>query len=158
MLPVPQKLPDSFWFNASVGYGRLGCYLCNGIFNGFSGGISAGAKLRPRILFGIGASGFTRSDDGLTRTVGIVDGRFRFYANAQGGFFVTAGLGMGYIGADVSGLGSDSQTGFGGIVGIGRDFLVAAHASVTPFANAIAIRTSDSDASFGQVGVGLTFH
>jgi hypothetical protein len=153
-----QRTRQGFWVNASVGYGRLGCYLCNGYFNGLAVGASFGGTLSSRLLLGLGTSGWTKSDGGVTRTLGTLDGRLRYYLGDKGGLFLTSGLGLGMIGRNVSGFGSDSEIGVGFVVGIGMDFRVASHLSVTPFGNAFAIRTANSDASVGQIGFGLTFH
>ncbi|MEP6905839.1 MAG: hypothetical protein ABI875_07115 [Gemmatimonadales bacterium] len=152
------RIRKGFWLNASLGYGRLGCYLCNGYFNGLGGGLSFGKAVNQRLLLGVGTSAWTKSEGGVTRSLGMVDARLRFYSNGKGTLFVTGGLGVGIIGSDVSGIGSRSTTGVGFLVGIGRDFQVANNVSLTPFGNAFAIRTADSDATVGQIGLGLTFH
>ena len=151
------RIRKGFWLNASLGYGRLGCYLCNGYFDGLAGGLSFGAAVNQRLLLGVGTSAWTKSEGGVTRSLGMVDGRLRFYSNSKGTLFVTGGLGLGIIGSDVSGIGSRSTTGVGFLVGIGRDFQGANNVSLTPFGNAFAIRTADSDATVGQIGLGLTF-
>jgi hypothetical protein len=146
------------WFNAGVGYGALGCNNCDGFTGGLTGGLSLGFTAGRRVLIGVGTTGWTKSENGTTLTVGTVDARFRFYPSAAGGFFVTGGAGVGSIGADVTGFGSAGETGFGLVGGLGVDFRVANSLSLTPFWNGIAIRTANADASIGQLGLGVTFH
>ena len=82
----------------------------------------------------------------------------RFYPSATGGFFMTGGLGVGSIYADVSGFGSNSETGVGALVGLGYDFRVGPNVSLTPYWNGFATTTSNADANVGQVGLGVTVH
>lgn len=147
-----------FWFNAGLGYGSLSCKDCEGSEAGLSGGLSLGGTINPRFLLGIGTTGWTKSEDGSTLTVGTLDARLRFYPSVAGGFFLTAGLGLGSISADLAGIGSDAETGYGAVVGIGYDFRIATNVSITPFLNGFAVSTSNADANVGQIGLGITVH
>jgi hypothetical protein len=154
----PKQIREGFWFNLGLGYGGLGCKDCNGTTGGLTGGLVIGGTLSPRFLLGLGMTGWTKSESGATLTVGTLDARLRFYPSATGGFFLTGGIGVGSIGADVSGLGSASETGVGLVLGLGMDINMGNRVSLTPFWNGFAVQTSNNDANVGQLGLGLTFH
>lgn len=149
---------QGFWFNGGLGYGSLGCNDCSGRTGALSGGISLGGTLSPKFLLGVGTTGWTKSEGGVTLTVGTLDARFRFYPSATGGFFLTGGLGVGSIRVSVSGAGSANETGVGVVLGMGYDFRIGANVSLTPFWNGFAVRSSDSDANVGQIGLSITAH
>lgn len=149
---------QGFWFNVGLGYGSLGCDNCNGREGGLSGGLSLGGTLSQKFLLGVGTTGWTRSEGGTTLTVGTLDLRFRFYPSATGGFFLTGGLGVGSIHAEVNGFGSDTETGGAAVVGLGYDARVGSNVSLTPFLNGFAVRSSNADANVGQIGLSVTIH
>jgi hypothetical protein len=80
-----RRIRDGFWFNLGFGYGVLGCSDCNGTTGGFTGGLALGGTLSPRFLLGVGTTGWTKSESGVTLTVGTLDARLRFYPSATGG-------------------------------------------------------------------------
>ena len=149
---------DGFWFSGGLGYGVLGCEDCGDYEGGLSGGLSLGGTISPRFLVGVGTSGWSKSEQGGTLTVGLLDARVRFYPSTTGGFFLTGGAGVGSVKASVSGFGSATETGLGVILGIGYDWRVARNASVTPFWNGFAMRNSNIDANVGQMGLAVTLH
>ena len=149
---------EGFWFNVGLGYGSLGCDDCDGRTGGLSGGLSLGGTLSQKLYLGVGTTGWYKSEFGTTLTVGTLDARLRFYPSETGGFFLTGGLGVGSISADVSGLGSGSETGVGIVLGLGFDIRVGNNLSVTPFWNGFAVKTSNGDANVGQIGLSLTVH
>jgi hypothetical protein len=140
---------EGFWFNAGLGAGSLGCEDCFNRVNGLSGGLSLGGRLSPRVLLGVGTTGWSR--DGLT--VGTLDARFRFYPSLTSGFFITTGAGVGSISNEI-----ESDFGFGLVLGIGADFRVGPNVSLTPFWNGFAMQSSLFDANVGQIGLGVTIH
>jgi hypothetical protein len=152
------QVREGFWFSGGLGYGSLGCDNCDGRISGLSGGLSLGGTLNEHWLLGVGTTGWYRSEDGATLTVGTLDARARFYTSASGGFFLTGGLGLGTISASVDGFGSDSEMGLGLMLGLGYDFRVGDNLSLTPFWNGFAVRNGDSDANVGQLGLSLTVH
>jgi outer membrane protein with beta-barrel domain len=154
---IPQSRQGA-WFNIGLGYGVFGCKDCDGTLDGLTGGLVLGGTLSPRFLLGVGTTGWTKSENGVTLTVGTLDARFRFYPSATGGFFVTGGVGVGSISGDVSGFGSETETGVGVVLGIGIDLRIAKNVSITPFWNGFAVQASNDDANVGQLGLGLTFH
>lgn len=147
-----------FWFNGGLGYGSLGCDNCDGREGGLSGGLALGGTLSQKFLLGVGTTGWTKSEGGATLTVGTLDARVRFYPSATGGFFLTGGLGVGTISADLAGVGSGSETGVGVVLGLGIDFRIGKNVSFTPFWNGFAVRSSNTDANVGQLGLGITVH
>ena len=148
-----------FWFNVGLGYGSLGCDNCGDRVGGLSGGISLGGTISQHVLLGIGTTGWYKSQDGVTLTVGTLDARIRVYPSATGGFFLTAGLGLGSISASAGGFGSASETGAGAMFGLGFDIRVGDKVSLTPFWNGFAVRASNNDdVNVGQIGLGITVH
>lgn len=50
---------DGFWFSLGMGYGSLGCFGCGGgRVGGLSGGLSLGWTVNPRLLLGVGTTGW----------------------------------------------------------------------------------------------------
>lgn len=149
---------EGFWFNAGLGYGSLGCQDCDSRTGALSGNLAIGGTVSPRFLLGVGTNGWTKSEDGVTLTVGTLTALARFYPSATGGFFLEGGLGVGSVSANVSGFGSSSESGAGVVLGLGYDVRIGKNVSITPFWNGVAINTGDGDANFGQIGLGITIH
>ena len=59
-----------------------------------------------------------------------------------------------YSAASISG----SETGVGLVLGLGFDIRVGTNVSLTPFWNGYAVRSSDTNANVGQLGLGITVH
>ena len=152
------QVRSGFWFNGGMGYGSLGCQDCDTREGGLSGGLALGGTLSQKLLIGAGTNGWTKSEGGTRLTVGTLTALVRFYPSATGGFFLTGGLGVGNVHAEVAGFGSASETGFGALVGLGYDVRVGDNVSLTPFWNGFAMSSSGSDANVGQLGLGVTLH
>lgn len=148
---------DGFWFSGGLGYGSLGCQDCGSREGGVSGGLSLGGTISPRFLLGVGTSGWTKSQQGATLTVGELDARVRFYPQTNGGFFLTGGIGVGSITGSYSGF-SSTETGGAAIFGMGYDIRVAQNTSITPYWNGYAMKNNNTDANVGQVGLAVTLH
>jgi len=104
-------------------------------------------------MLGVGTTGFAKSLDGETFSVGTIDARVRFYPKRESGFNLTGGIGLGsmrYAG--------ESEMGLGVMLGLGWDIRVAKNVSISPFWNGFAMRNSNVDANVGQIGVGITIH
>jgi hypothetical protein len=127
---------SGFWFNGGLGYGSLGCDDCSRREGALSGGLALGGTVSQKVLLGV----------------------IRFYTSGAGGFFLLGGLGVGSIRAEVSGFGSDTETGYGALVGLGYDIRVGNNVSLTPFWNGFAASTTSADANVGQLGLGVTIH
>jgi len=142
---------NGMWFSAGFGTGGG-----SGEFGGVSGNFAVGGTLNQRLLLGVGSSDWRVRADESVATVGTLDARVQFYPEANGGFFLTGGLGLGYFRFDDSGSGPDVGSGI--VMGLGYDARVATNTSITTFINRIWFHTSDPRGNFLQVGVGLTFH
>lgn len=153
-----QQTRKGFWFNVGLGYGSLGCDDCDGREGSISGGLSLGGTLGPQWLLGVGTSGWSKEENGVTLQTGTLDARVRFYPSATGGFFLTGGIGLGTIYAKVDGLGSDRENGVGVLLGLGYDARIGKNVSLTPFWNGFAVKTDNADANVGQIGLGITIH
>ena len=149
---------QGFWFSGGLGYGSLGCNNCGSREGGVSGGLSLGGTITPRFLLGVGTSGWTKSQQGATLTVGEIDARVRFYPQTKGGFFLTGGIGIGSVTGSVAGFGSNTETGAGAILGMGYDIRVARNTSITPYWNGYGMKNSNTNANVGQVGLAVTLH
>lgn len=154
-----QKAPirQGFWFSGGLGMGTLGCKDCGSRESGLTGDLSLGATLSPNWLVGVGTSGWSKSEQGGRLTVATLDARVRFYPSATGGFFVTGGIGAGQVRASAGGI-SATENGTGAVFGVGYDYRIARNASVTPYWNGFAMKTDNTDANVGQVGLAITLH
>jgi hypothetical protein len=147
-----------FWLNLGLGYGSLGCRDCDGREGSFSGGLALGGAVSQKVTLGLGSNGWYKSENGVSLTSGTLTAQIRFYPSATGGFFLLAGLGAGSVRVAVSGFGSETETGFGALLGLGYDIRVGTNVSITPFWNGFGVETSNTDANVGQIGLGLTVH
>ena len=121
--------------------------------DGPSGGLSFGAVISDRVLFGVGTTGFAKTVLGETFTVGTLDARVRFYPVRTSGFFLNGGIGLGTVS-----YGRASEFGVGAMLGLGWDIRVGRNVSLTPFWNGFAMSNSNVDANVGQIGLGFTIH
>ena len=156
--PQQKHRRSGFWFNGGLGYGSLGCRGCEGREGAPSGGLAVGGTLGQKVLLGIGTTGWAKSEDGERLRAGTLTALIRFYPSATGGFFLLGGLGVGSIQVEVEGFGSDGETGFGGLLGLGYDIRVGRSVSLTPFWNGFVVEDSDFNTNVGQIGLGLTVH
>jgi len=149
---------EGFWFNAGLGYGSGSCLDCNVREGALSGGLALGGALSQKLMLGAGVNQWWNSVEGGTLTVGTIAALIRFYPSATGGFFLLGGLGLGTMHRYAPNFGSDTQTGFGAIAGVGLDIRVARNVSLTPFWNGFVVVVTDADANVGQIGLGVTVH
>lgn len=147
-----------FWFNGGLGFGSLGCDDCDTRETGLSGQLSLGGTISPRLLIGASSNGWTKSEDGVTLTMGSLTAAVRFYPSATGRFFLTGGLGVATLDLGISGLGSASDTGVAALLGLGYDIRIGSNVSLTPFWNGIGGSFDGAGANFGQIGLGFTWH
>jgi hypothetical protein len=152
------QIRDGFWFSGGLGVGSLGCDACGSRTNGFSGGLSLGGTITPRFLIGVGTTGWTKTEQTTTLTVGTLDARVRFYPVTTGGFFLTGGVGVGSATANVGRFNGGSEVGLGLVFGLGYDWRVARNTSITPYWNGFTMRNSRTDANVGQLGLAVTLH
>ena len=149
---------QGFWFSGGLGWGSWGCADCDGREGGFSGGLSLGGTLSSKIQIGVGTTGWTKSEDGGTLTVGTLDARIRFYPSAKGGLYLTGGVGVGTISVGLSGFGSDSEVGPALLFGMGYDVRIGKMLSLTPYWHGFAVQTDNADSNVGQFGLAITVH
>ncbi len=149
---------EGFWFNGGLGFGSAGCDGCSGRESALTVALGAGGTLSPKVLLGASIDGWSKSEGGATITVATLLARLRFYPSATGGFFLTAGLGLGSVRAELTGFGSDTETGTGALLGLGYDIRVGNTVSLTPFWNGFATHTSNTDFNVGQLGLSVTVH
>ena len=147
-----------FWFSAGPAWGSLGCDGCNARVEALSASVSVGATLSPLMLVGVGLAGWSKSEDGASLQVSMIDARLRFYLSETGSFFFTAGGGLGSISAELVGVGSDSQVGLGLLGGMGYDIGFDRGMSATPFVQWFMVKTQDADANVVQFGLSITTH
>jgi hypothetical protein len=142
---------SGLWLGAGLGTGGDGSD-----FGGVSGNFAVGGTVNQRLLLGLGSSDWRVAADRTIATIGTLDARAQFYPEADGGFFLTGGLGLGFFRMDDSGSGPDIGSGI--VLGLGYDARVATNTSVTTFINRVGFHTSDPRGNFIQLGVGVTAH
>jgi hypothetical protein len=141
---------QGMWLNAGVGAG-----IGNDI-GGQSANLAVGWTLSPRFLLALGTSDWRTTVDRDRVTFGTLDLRTQFYPEANRGFFLTGGLGLGYFQFSPGGTGPDLGRAI--LIGLGYDARIADNMSITTFINVAGIHTPDPRTQVGQIGVGLTFH
>ncbi|MGH9895263.1 MAG: Bor family protein, partial [bacterium] len=124
---------NGFWFNGGLGWGSLGCENCGGREGGLSGTIGLGGTVSQKVLLGLTSNGWTKSESGVTLSVGTLTGMIRFYPSNTGRFFLTGGLGIGSIYAEIDGFGSDTEVGGGALLGLGYDIRIGDNTSLTAY-------------------------
>jgi hypothetical protein len=162
-----QHIPQGLWLNLGLGYGSVDCG--NGCTMGApTGDVAAGWAVSPRFLLGAGIAGWTKegpdgetADGRLRITIGSLDLRARFYPTQTAGFFISGGLGIGMIRFSDERGGSHTTTGPAFLGGLGCDFRMTPHVSLTPLADLSAVRDWSADnvrADVWRLGLGLTIH
>jgi hypothetical protein len=130
----------------------------SGGVGGLTGNFAVGWTLSPQVLLAIGSSDLRdRLDEFANVTIGTLDLRVQYYPEANGGFFLTGGAGLGFFLLDDGDrIGGDA--GRGTVLGLGYDARVGESTSITTFFNRFDIRTPDPRGGGFQLGVGLTVH
>lgn len=149
---------DGFWANFGLGYGSLGQEEFNGRQGGEALQLAVGGSVNEQLLVGASFNAWSRLENGWRIEAGFVGAIARYYPADTGGFYVSGGLGLGMLGEDVSFSGPGTETGFGGLLGIGYDLRVGGSVRLTPFATGYLVGNSDSDVDVIQLGLGVTFH
>jgi hypothetical protein len=155
------QVRDGFWFSIGVGGGSLGCENCEDRTSGGAGYLAFGGKLSDNILLAGTLSGWGKSEDGVTLTVGLAALTARFYPSASGGFFLNAGVGVGSVDLEFDfGPGSftTSETGAGALLGLGYDLRVGRMLSITPWLQWFGVSYDPGHTDVGQLGIALTVH
>ncbi len=66
----PRANSREFWFNIGFGFGSLGCNICVGYLGGATGGLSLGRRVGSKLLLGVGATAWTKSQAGASLSAG----------------------------------------------------------------------------------------
>ncbi len=149
---------EGFWLNVGLGWASLGCDGCDDRLGGAAGALSMGGTLSEKWQLGGGVHVWTRSEDDVTLTVGLVSVLTKFYPSAAGGFHLMGGLGVASIDLEI-GTESGRETGTGLILGLGYDIRIGRMVSLTPFWTGVATKyDGGGDLNFGQLGLGLSIH
>lgn len=149
---------SGLWFSGGLGYGALGCKDCSGRTGGLTGNVALGGTISQHLLLGAAWSGWTRSENGATLSVGALIAEARVYPSASGRFFLEGGLGLGVVSASLTGFGSQSKAGAAAVLGIGYDARIGQHVSLTPYWEGVGVTFSGGDANFGDLGLAVTLY
>ncbi len=171
--PIPAR--DGFSFGLGLGAGSNG-YSCTGCAterrSGGSGYLSIGYAMSPSMLVAGEVNGWSREQNGTRFTTAFVGPTAQWYPNADAGFFLKGGAGLGSVQLkDNTTLSQDEllSRGFGYQVGTGYDVRVTQSFSLTPYVGYMGMAGSNVrvngqnmneklDANFVHYGIGLTWH
>lgn len=159
-MPLDAQRPQvrqGFWANLGLGVSSLGCDDCGDRETGTAVAIALGGTLNQKWQLGGGIHGWTKTEDGVTLTVGLASALTKFYPSATGGFHLIGGLGIASIDLSVGNV-SGTERGWGMLLGLGYDIRVGRNVSLSPFWNGVATWYDDGDLNFGQLGLGVTVH
>jgi len=162
-----QSRGGEFWMSGGVGGGwtRVSCAICTPARTlGPTAHVRVGASLRPGMLLGAEANGWTRNrDEGGRAWSGSIGAVAFLYPKPEGPFFVKAGVGYMTYRAD-----EGVNTGNVGVqLGAGYEFRVGGSLYLTNYANLHAssfgslradgaVAVDDVSLSMLQIGVGIT--
>jgi len=156
---------EGFWIGFGFGYGsaHASCDACSGNSEGGATGfLKLGGTLSKSVLLGGSVNAWTKSQGGVTETLGNVTANLYFYPAPESGFFLTGGVGLADYRASDGGSETSSGWGFG--VGTGYDIRVGRMISLTPV---VDFTYGGGMSPFGltgwkqsviDFGLGVTFH
>lgn len=147
-----------FFIGGGLGYGGLDitCGGCDFAREGsVSGFFHLGGAVSPQLLLGAESNGWYKSESGVSVTMATLTFTAIGYPSKTANFFVRGGAGAGVLSADAGVFGSDSETGFGGSLGVGYDLPIGGRTALTPFANYFFGTFSGGGANTMQVGLGI---
>jgi opacity protein-like surface antigen len=129
-----------FYVGLGLGYGNLGINLKNSSVSLDREGSTAGmffigAALRPDLLLGLDAHGWTKENNGVTRSISTSTICLTYYPSPQ--FFVKGGVVVGSadVKVDYNFYSRDySESGFGATLGAGMEFRMTKHFALLPSA------------------------
>ena len=117
-----------------------------------------GGTLSPGLLIGGQTFGWYKEESGVKVTEGSLTANVWFYPNPAGGFWLTGGAGLASLSADAGIGGSDTETGFAVLAGLGYDLRVGRNLSLVPSATWQFANFDGGGANVLQVALGITFH
>jgi hypothetical protein len=156
---------EGFWIGFGFGYGSRheSCDACGSTTDGgVSSFLKLGGTLSKSVLLGGSVNAWTKSESGLTETLGNVTGSVYYYPAPASGFFLTGGVGFSEY--RLSDGGSVDGTGWGFTVGAGYDLRVGRMISLTPVVNFAYGGGANPGGATGwkqnviDFGLGVTFH
>ncbi len=161
---------DGFWIGFGFGYGSrhetcTGCGSAND--GGVTGFLKLGGTLSKNVLLGGAVNAWTKSESGVTESLGNVTASVYYYPAPASGLFLTGGLGLSDY--RLSDGGSITGAGWGFTAGTGYDIRVGRNVSLTPVVNFAYGHVGDLssggttvDAGWKQsvidFALGVTFH
>lgn len=152
--PPPRR---GFWIGLGFGYGSLTCEGCDASEGGFSGTLRLGGTLSQKVRLGVSTNGWYKSEEGVTLSQGNLSGMVMWFPSTTSGFHLTGGLGISILSLDLSGYGSDSETGAGAILGIGYEAMVGRSFALVPYLNFVSGSFDGGWAGFWQLGLAATW-
>jgi hypothetical protein len=156
--PAPEPRNRGFWIGVGLGYGSLGCDDCGGEREGaLNGTLRLGGTISPKLRLGVSTNAWYKDESGVTLSMSNLSAIAMFFPSATGGFHLTGGLGVSLLSLDVSGLGSDSETGVGAVLGLSYDAMLGRSFALTPYINFVGGSFDGGSANFWQVGLAATW-
>jgi hypothetical protein len=168
-----QRVGDrrGIWLGAGLGMGsaRLSCTVCReNRDGGTSGYLRAGATVSKRLLLGLEATAWYKSQGDVDQLLGSLQAVAFLYPRATSGFYLKTGIGLSNYSAKDSDDKVSSQA-LAGQIGVGYEVAMSRSLSIVPYANFLAstggdVRFNDTisgisaKTSLIQIGVGLTLH
>lgn len=150
---------DGFYIGFGLGGGTLGCSDCLGEREtGLSGYFKLGGTVSDKLLLGFETNGWWKEEDGVTLSQGNASAAAYLYPSPLSGFFLKGGVGLSTLDLSIQGLGSDSETGLGLVLGLGYDARVGTNFSLTPYLNFVYGGFDGGSTNVWQAGLGLTWH
>jgi hypothetical protein len=165
---------QGLWGSVGFGTGSRSASADGMVSSGRSGSVTGqfrlGGTIGERTLIGGEIDVWTKSESGLTATVGNVSAALYFYPMPDAGLFVKGGVGMG-----IASAGTNDNTvtvrgnGAGLIAGVGYDYRIGRNISLTPTATLFMgwpgpLKYEGEDVFTGykynvlDLGVAITFH
>jgi hypothetical protein len=152
---------EGFWIGFGFGYGGLDI-TCDGCEvdreSGVSGYLKLGGSLSQNVLLGVQTLGWYKDIEGVDFSQGSLTGNIWWYPSATGGFWLTGGAGLSRLEVDAGPLGSESESGFAALGGLGYDIRVGRNISIVPSGTWQFGFYDGGGANVLQLALGITFH
>lgn len=135
--------------NARLDPPRRGCSAARK--TGLSGFVAAGGTIKPRVLLGLEANGWTHSNADTVRQYGLATAVVQVYPLQALPVFLKGGIGVGRYAEDRTETQLLAASGFGFQFGAGGDWVVTSKLHLMPFAQILI--ASGIPASIGPLGL-----
>lgn len=156
-----EQTRQGFFIGGGLGYGGLDL-TCEGCEvdreSSVSGYLKLGGALSQNLLIGGQTNGWYKKEEGVTVTQGSLSANVWWYPSATGGFWVTGGAGFARMDADAGIGGSDNESGFSALGGLGYDLRVGKNISIVPSATWQFAFYDNFNSNLLQLALGITFH